>query len=159
MDVRRATASEAATVAWLNRHVQQLHADAAPRLFKQPGEGIDAEVFAEIIARPDTHVLIGYADGEPVGYVVAQVVHRPEHPFRHALDLVYVDQIAVAPAHRRRGYGARLLREAVALAEAAGISRVELDVWAFNAGARRFFVGQGFGVFNERMALETGREA
>ena len=90
---------------------------------------------------------------------VAQVVHRPEHPFRHALDLVYVDQIAVDPAHRRRGYGARLLREAVALAQAAGIRRVELDVWAFNAGARRFFAGQGFGVFNERMELETGREA
>src|SRR5437763_8835967 len=101
MDVRRATASEAAIVARLNRHVQQLHADAAPRLFKQPGEGIDAQVFAELIARPDTHVLIGYADGEPVGHIVTQVVHPPEHPLRHALDLVYVQQIAADPARSR----------------------------------------------------------
>ena len=45
-----------------------------------------------------------------------------------------------------------------ALGNTKGIRRVELDVWAFNAGARRFFAGQGFGVFNERMALETGSD-
>ena len=155
MEVRRATASDAESVSRLNRHVQQLHADALPQFFKPPGDGVGAQVFAEIIARPDTYVFVGYADGEPVGYVAAQVIHRPEHPFCYAVDLVLVDQLAVAPGHRGKGYGARLLREVVALAEVEGIRRIELSVYAFNADARRFFAGQGFTVFTERMCLET----
>ena len=33
------------------------------------------------------------------------------------------------------------------------INRVELDVWAFNSEARRFYAKHGFEVFNERMQL------
>ncbi len=157
LEVRWATVGDAEVVSRLNRHVQQLHAEALPWLFKAPGEGIDPRVFAELIARPDTHVFIGYADGEPAGYVAVQILSRPEQPLRYGMDVVVVDQIAVAPEHRGKGYGAQLLREAVALAEARGIRRVELDVWTFNENARRFFAGQGFRVFNERMALDIDR--
>ena len=154
LDVRRATAGDAEVVSRLNRHVQQLHAESLPWLFKPPGDGIDPRVFAEQIARTDTHVFIGYAAGEPAGYVAAQMVHRPEHPFCHAVDFVLVDQLAVAPERRRMGLGARLLREVVALAEEQGIRRVELSVYAFNREARSFFASQGFRPFGERMTLE-----
>jgi ribosomal protein S18 acetylase RimI-like enzyme len=65
-----------------------------------------------------------------------------------------VHHLAVRREHRERGYGERLIREAVALAEAEGIRRLELSVWAFNTAARGFFARQGFAIFNERMCLE-----
>jgi hypothetical protein len=81
MEIRRATARDAGIVARLNREVQQLHADALPRLFKPPSEGIFAPVaFAELVADPDTVVFIGEAGGEPVGYLYAQVARRPATP-------------------------------------------------------------------------------
>jgi ribosomal protein S18 acetylase RimI-like enzyme len=38
-------------------------------------------------------------------------------------------------------------------ARSKGIYRVELDVWAFNSEAKRFYTKHGFEVFNERMQL------
>ena len=157
LEVRPATAGDAEIVRQLNRHVQQLHADALPHLFKPPGDGIGAGIFEEMITRPETRVFIGYAAGEPVGYVAAQILSRPEQPLWYGMDVLVVDQIAVAPEHRGKGYGAQLLREAVTLAEARGIRQVELNVWTFNENARRFFAGQGFSIFNERMALDIDR--
>jgi ribosomal protein S18 acetylase RimI-like enzyme len=47
-----------------------------------------------------------------------------------------------------------LLEALLARFRAEGVSRVELSVWAFNAGARRFYERQGFATFNERMRLD-----
>ena len=157
MEIRRATARDAGIVARLNREVQQLHADALPRLFKPPsGEIFAPAAFADLVADPETVVFIGEAGGEPVGYLYAQVARRPDTPFTHASDVVVVHHLAVRREHRGRGYGERLIREAVALAESEGIRRLELSVWAFNTDARGFFARQGFTVFNERMCLEQG---
>ncbi len=157
MEIRRATARDAGIVARLNREVQQLHADALPRLFKPPSEEIFAPAaFAELVADLDTVVFIGEAGGEPVGYLYAQVARRPDTPFTYAADVVFVHHLAVRREHRGRGYGERLIREAVALAESEGIRRIELSVWAFNTDTRGFFARQGFTVFNERVCLERG---
>lgn len=157
MEVRRATASDAGIVARLNREVQQLHADTMPRRFKTPSGAIFAPAaFAELVADPDTAIFIGEVGGEPVGYLYAQVARRPDTSFTHASDVVFVHHLAVGREHRKRGYGERLIREALALAEAEGIRRIELSVYSFNENARRFFAGQGFAVFSERMCRERG---
>lgn len=157
MEIRRATAGEAGIVSRLNREVQQLHADALPHLFKPPSEdAFSREMFAALVADGQTHTLIGWLGGTPVGYVYAEFVRQPESPFRYALDCCYVQQLSVDRAYHKRGYGAQLLGAVVELARARGVARIELDVWAFNHNARGFFAGQGFAVFNERMSLDTG---
>lgn len=159
MEIRRATAGDAALVTRLNREVQQLHAGALPHLFKPPSdEAFPPGAFAELIADDDAFVLIGEVGGEAVGYLYGQVAHRPANAMRHTLDVGYVHHLSVDRAHQGHGYGERLLGEAVALFRAKGIPRVELDVWAFNTNAQRFFTRQGFAVFNQRMCLEFAGE-
>ena len=156
MEIRRATAADAATVARLNRTVQRLHAGALPHLFKEPGEAaFSAQEFAALVADEDAFVLIGCVAAEPVGYLYGQLVRRPANALRHALASGYIHHLAVEEAWRGRGCGAALVREAVARFRSEGIARIELDVWAFNAAAQRFFARQGFAVFNQRMCLET----
>ncbi len=158
MKIRPATAEDAEAIAALNAEVQAMHAAALPHLFKEPGRnGFSTTVASEILAQPDSRVLVADEGGKAVGYLYAQVVRRPETPLRHALDLVYVHHIAVRRTHRRRGCGEALLQRALALAREEGIARLELDVWSFNAAARAFFRRQGFAAFNERMCIEVGR--
>jgi RimJ/RimL family protein N-acetyltransferase len=54
--------------------------------------------------------------------------------------------MGVHPDFRRRGLGARLLRAAIAHAEAMGLERVELEVFASNHAARQLYERTGFTV-------------
>ena len=155
MEIRRATAGDAAIVRRLNREVQQVHAAALPRFFKPPSdEAFPPATFAALVADAGTLLLIGEVAGTPVGYALATFAWRPEDPFRHALGVARVDQLSVDRPYQGRGYGERLLGAVIAQARERGIGRVELDVWAFNERARRFYARRGFAVYNERMALD-----
>ncbi|HET8628827.1 MAG TPA: GNAT family N-acetyltransferase [Thermomicrobiales bacterium] len=156
IEIRRATADDAAVVALLNRHVQALHAAAWPAIFKPPADGDGrAAAFAALLADPDAAIFIAEVGGAPAGYVYARVERRPDNPFSYAGETLFVEHISVEPAYQRRGLGERLLGEAVALAREAGIPRVALAVWSFNDRARRFFAAQGFTAWQERLYLDT----
>ena len=157
MEVRRATPADAKLIQELNRDVQQLHADAYPHLFKQPGpDTCSPASIVALMADPEVYYYVAStAGGEPVGYAYAQVVHRAEMPLRYAWDMVYIHQIAVKPAHRRQGYARRLFAEVRRLARERGISRIELDFWSFNAGAWAFYASEGMTVCMERMVLDS----
>lgn len=156
MTVRPARSGDFEWVAPLNAEVQQLHADALPHLFKPASEGgLTRAVYDGILAQPRNRVYIALAgadaDADAVGYVYAEVLQRPETWFRRAHRVVYIHHLSVAGAHRRRGYGERLVQEIVALAGSEGIRELELDTWWFNADARAFFARQGFAGLNLRM--------
>ncbi len=155
MKIRRATIDDAGTIHALNRDVQEIHARAMPHLFRPPADDtFPVATVAEILQDPMNHVFVAEVDGEPAGYVYAQVVHRPEGALRYALDMVYIHHLSVRRDRRRQGCGRALMQRVLALARELGIARVELDVWSFNGAARRFFAGQGFAVCNERMCKE-----
>lgn len=63
--------------------------------------------------------------------------------------------IAVAPHHRHRGLGRRLVRAALGLARAAGSRWLALEVDADNAAAVRLYRREGFGLW--RRFREDGR--
>ena len=69
-----------------------------------------------------------------VGYGVASL----------AGDVVDLQRIAVAPAHRRTGVAGRLLTELQQDAREAGADRMLLEVSAANGGALAFYAAAGF---------------
>lgn len=154
MEIRAALPEDFVLVSQLNMDVQQLHAEAMPERFKPPSPDVfSRETFADMLADPDQHIYIAYADGEPAGYIIAEVLRLAENAFRYAETVLYIHQISVRPAHRRQGCGERLMKKMFDLARAQGIRRIGLDVWAFNTNAQAFFRSQGFETFNERMHL------
>ncbi len=155
IQIRLATADDAETIAELNTDVQQIHAEALPHLFKPPTlDAFPPSLVRELLADPATHVFIGLLGEQPVGYIYAEVMLRPENSWRYTMNMVYIHHISVRPEHRRAGYGEKLIDAVKDLAKEKGISRVALDVWSFNTNAQAFFARQGFANFNERMWLE-----
>lgn len=62
---------------------------------------------------------------------------------------------AVSPEYRSRGVGRLLLDRVRQLAKQNGISRIELDYWAGNESAGRFFCRAGFVPYRRFMYLEN----
>jgi ribosomal protein S18 acetylase RimI-like enzyme len=154
MLVRHATSEDAELLARLNGPIQQLHADARLDIYK-PAALTEAliEFYRQTLADSDNHVWIVEVDGEPAGYVLAQVMRRPENPFTYPLEIVRIDQLSVNPEHQGKGCGKALMKAALDLARTKGIQRVVLDVWDFNRHAIEFYERQGFRAFSYEMEM------
>lgn len=64
-------------------------------------------------------------------------------------DRAWVGAFGVVPAFRGRGLGGRYLDESLAIARAAGVSSIELEVLEHNAGAIRLYERGGFAQVGE----------
>ena len=150
--VRAATRDDVDALASLRPSVHDQHVTAHPEFFKpvtHEAARADAETWLQ---RENAHVRLAVADGDVVGYLLAYLYVRPEGGLVHARRTLHIDQIAVLESHRGRGCGKALLGAARALARELGVDAIDLEVWDFNERARRFFIGQGFAPFRERLA-------
>jgi diamine N-acetyltransferase len=157
MIIRLARSDDYEAVARLNAEVQQVHADALPDVFKAPspsGSTFTRSDFDDMLLRPGGYLYVAVAE-HPVGYVFAEVLHRPETSSRYTQRVIQIHHVCVSAEHRRRGYGHQLVGQVVRLAKSLGITRLELDVWSFNPRARIFFEGAGFAEFNVRLAAQV----
>lgn len=87
---------------------------------------------------PDAAVFVVEADGRVVGRLS---LARDTHPASsHVADL----GLMVSSSHRRQGVGRSLLEQAVTWARAAGVSKLELHVFPWNAPAIALYESFGF---------------
>lgn len=93
-----------------------------------------ADALAATLAAPTTRAWILEADGQVVGHILTTLV----------ADEAEIVLVAVAPSHRRRGLGARLLADAHAAWRAAGVARAWLEVRADNAPALGLYDASGW---------------
>lgn len=89
-------------------------------------------------SHPDAAVYVVEEDGALVGRLSLARDPHPSSP--HVADL----GLMVAAAHRRRGIGRALLEEAVAWAEGASVTKLELHVFPWNEPAIRLYEAFGF---------------
>jgi ribosomal-protein-alanine N-acetyltransferase len=90
---------------------------------------------------PTVHYLVAEQDGVVVGHAVASLV----------ADVAELQRIAVAEHARRRGVGAGLLAEVVALAVRQGADRLLLEVRQDNTAALGFYAAHGFVEVDRRL--------
>lgn len=90
--------------------------------------------FADLLDAPAVRFLVATADGAVVGYLVAVF----------AADEAEIANVAVDPACRGRGIGARLLDEALAEGGRRGTAQMYLEVRASNVAAQRLYASRGF---------------
>lgn len=154
--IRQATLADVELLATLNRDVQQIHAGAYPKLFKQPTNfaEIAADFKNRVLTDVDGFVLIIEADGQAVGYIYAKVVSRPENAYVYAQKYMLVDNISISPQYQDKGYGKMLMQAVCDVATAQGIGRVLLDTYEFNSNAQQFYAKMGFERMKIQMALD-----
>jgi len=101
---------------------------------------IDSRRLAAYLASTDHHLIVAINAGEVVGQVAA-VVHR--HPDK-ATEL-YVDEVGVAPAYRRRGIAGRMLAALFELGRELGCEEAWVGTEPDNQAARRLYESAGGG--------------
>jgi ribosomal-protein-alanine N-acetyltransferase len=101
-----------------------------------------AESFVAFLSRDTARILVAVRGAEVVGYAIVAWV----------LDEAELANIAVAPAERGRGVGARLLDEGLAQLASLGVRAVFLEVRGENAVAQRLYGSRGFAPVGRRRA-------
>lgn len=99
------------------------------------------EAFDRIAASPADRLFVGLLDGEVVG--TFQVTLTPMMVGRGRLVLT-IEGVQTRADRRGRGIGAAMMREAVAIARAAGADMVQLSSSAARTEAHRFYERLGF---------------
>ncbi len=143
-------------LAQLNKIAQDWHCEHYPDDFKPFDQVAVEAAFQQLLAIPNAFALVAKIDGQAIGYLFGMVKERKESAFQYEKRWLNIDQIAVLQAYQNRGVAQQLLECAEQLAEAEGISCLQLDHWAQNAVASGFFTNNGFGYFNHRMEKHLG---
>ena len=157
MRIRPATLSDIPALVALNQIVHGMHAAAVPSTFRpDPPNPVVADAFKAAMEAPSAYWRLA-EEGEPVAFLSADFRQRAETWYMLAHGVCYIGGIVVAPRFRRKGIARALLAELKREAVSRGVDRIELDVWAFNAGARQAFARLGFQSVMERMGLPVER--
>lgn len=144
-NIQRATPEDAPAIARLNAHVHDLHVEAHPHYFRSTDLEELTATFRGWLEREDTATFIARDNsGTPIGYMRTRFLDLPPTPFHHRRTYVELDQIAIDPAHRRRGLAHAFVELARDEARARGTDRIHLASWAFNESAHAFFKSEGF---------------
>lgn len=118
-------------------HAIYMHPEVVPYLGIDPAPLAQFEpVFAALVATRSFYVVS--RDGKVLGFY-----RLNRHPGR-ARHVVTLETFAISPAEKGTGLAAAMIEEAIALARADGVSRVELLVEADNARAVAFYYKLGF---------------
>ena len=157
--VRRATPDDAAAIAQLNLQVQAVHAAAVPDFFKPPSTTtFPPDFWQERLMQPATVMLVAEQAGAVIGYLYGDTIGAMETSSTYERPRFYIHHLGVDAAHRNQGVGSALVAAAKAVARSQGISLLALTTWTFNESAVRFFVQQGFTVYNYRMWMRLEGE-
>lgn len=103
----------------------------------------DADAFRALLDQPGV-----IACAEPDGFILIRVV----------ADEAEILTLAVRPAARRRGLGARLTADAAARARALGATRLFLEVAEDNPAARGLYAALGFEAAGRRRGYYARRD-
>jgi ribosomal protein S18 acetylase RimI-like enzyme len=113
------------------------------------------EVIAEELFGPNSHteVLLGYCAADPVAFAVYF------HNFSTFLGRkgLYLEDLYVRPAHRRRGFGRAMLLKVARIAAERNCGRLEWSVLDWNQPAISFYESLGATIMHEwKLARVTG---
>jgi ribosomal protein S18 acetylase RimI-like enzyme len=97
-------------------------------------------VYAELLNSDSACCLLAFACGQPVGLCVAVCIPKLDR----RIGFLFVDEIFVVQAWRRRGVGRKLIEHAMRLAKERGLAGVRLLARPTNTVAQRFYAALGF---------------
>ncbi|MFN8582797.1 MAG: GNAT family N-acetyltransferase [Gemmatimonadaceae bacterium] len=142
--IRRAVRGDVDLLARLNQVVHDLHVAERPDQFVAPTSNAVRHWFRDRLSEPTTRCWIAEVDGTPAGYVLAFHHARDGTTFTRAREWCEIDQLAVAPEHRRQGIGLTLLETVIRDARERKVEGIEVSAWAFNADMHRLLGRAGF---------------
>ena len=128
-----------------------LHATALPDRFQVTTPSRDRRFYDEYLTNPRRALLVAASDDDVVGVAELHLVRVDGSPPVRARRYVEVVSVVVAAGQQRRGVGLALMRSAERWATDNEASAIELNVYAFNTAARRWYEELGYQPLSERL--------
>jgi len=128
-----------------------VHRDGAPWMFTAPGVPPRSEAyFADLLGSDNCGVFVADA-GQVVGVGIGLLRSAPDLAIFRRQHWCVLDALVVEPAWRRRGGGTLLTRAVENWGTASGAAWTELNLYDFNAGARRFYAALGYVAYSTKL--------
>jgi ribosomal protein S18 acetylase RimI-like enzyme len=135
---------------WVSVHHR--HAESMPELAPYVDDAttwsVRSELYAELLAKPDTVLLLASVGDELVGYGLAHVIRAGgtwvADTWATGERIGEIESLAVLPGHRGRGLGTRLLDGLEEELRAQGVTDLVLGLLPGNAGAARLYARRGY---------------
>jgi GNAT superfamily N-acetyltransferase len=150
--VRPIRAAERPRASVLLRQALLLHARIASPFFKAP-EPTELEV--GLVCGPSQQTLVALTPRDTViGLCRVRLYETPARSHMRRALRALVEDLVVAPRHRRSGVGRALLEGASEWARAQGASQLILTLWEGNQPAQRFYERLGYRCMSRVLGID-----
>jgi len=145
----------------VHHHHAEVMPDLAPYVDDRQTWAVRSQLYAELLAKPDTVLLLASVDGAVIGYGLAHVSPASgtwvADTWQTGDRVGEIESLAVQPGYRGQGIGSRLLTALTAELATAGVRDLVLGVLPGNDAAIRLYQRQGFRPTWTYLSRFTGR--
>jgi len=152
-EVRYAKREELEYVNRIRKQVNEVHVKGRSDVFREDGWQVIEPFVYKRFDEECSGVIVAVNDEEIVGFAIVQYIVRPESPFKKEQRFFHIEEFGVAENHRRKGIATAIIEFARKDAKERGFTRIELDMWEFNAGALAFYESVGFKTMRRYMEI------
>ena len=153
IEVRHAEREELKEVNRLREMVNELHVNGRPGWFR-PGFGDELKNYIyEFYDGNNNDVIVAVTGGVICGFASVQLLEHAGSPYSMPRNFYHIMEFGVDEAYRRKGVATALIEYCKQDALNKGVHRIELDYWAFNEDAEKFYEAAGFKVFRKYTEL------
>lgn len=146
--------TDAKLIAQMHRIFHDSHVELHPTIFKPFDEVAMTSAFQALVNEPQHSFYILQHDEEAIGYAWVEWREQQETAFKFGETTMYIHQISIEDPYRGQGNGKLLLDYVTDIAKSRSVSRIELDYWLTNFGAKYFYRKHDFIPYNERVYKE-----
>ena len=138
----------------IRKEVNDLHVEGEPTIFKGFTKDI-ADYINEFINTDNKKLLVCEDNGIICGYAMLEFCIKPESIYRYELKFIDVQELGVLKGCQSKGYGKMLINKIIELAKEKGYPKIELNMWAFNENALKFYKKIGFKTYRRYMKMDV----
>ena len=142
--VRKAATGDAEAIARLLTEVGKVHSEGRSDIYQSDLTKFDTEGVARMIERGEYLAFVAEENGEVCGETICRVYERAADGTYKARKWLYIDDLCVTEKCRGGQAASALMSAAEEYARSCGCVSVELNCWAFNKRAARFYEKSGF---------------
>lgn len=142
--VRRAGPDDVDAVVRLHEQLHRRHVEALPEEYASFDPTATRRYYAQVLVDAQRPMWLAEVDGAAAGFAGAELLETSATAFTRPRRLLYVHQMAVAPAVRRTGVGRTLMAAVEQTAADLGCDEMRLQHRAFNDEAHRFYQSLGY---------------
>ena len=156
MEIRFAINEDIPGILALLQQVGQLHYEGRPDIFRTGAQKYGPSQVMAMLNKPGTPIFIAAEDEKVLGYCFCVVKKHEKDPVFNDYTELYIDDLCIDAACRRRGVGKALYEAARRYAKQRGCHNVTLNVWNFNEDALEFY--KSCGMQPQRIFMEQRLE-